>query len=1105
MRDTTTSFEHSWHTHELPEWFVYSTSSARQRRARFNHAAGSDGPSLGVMLGACSQCSRPLPGIPPCALRVECPHCGWRTPRPTTYTPFPRVIPPWSTAEGQTLWAQHVTVRLPPTPDGTAWLCFGTCPAVIVPLGWCVGLRRILRAVTTITERTLAIACVALCARFCNASHTRPEYLFNLPLPVGAAPIVLGLPHLPGSLTPHDAATGTWPAYPTPPFPHLTAVLRAAVAPTPPLTPGLVVATTPLGVPTALGGTLSPALPPTPLLWPSPGSQAPLGHVALIARCAALAPAPGHVVATTPLGVPTALGGTLSPALPSTPLPWPPLGSQAPLGRVALIARCEALAPAPHTAHAGSAFRVALAPTFSHHAVGHTSPTPSTPTPPSGRSSLALTRHDTMLEHEQRDVFHVAPGACFELWRDACGLIARVEQTLHGPACRSLIVHSSPLFSATPSAPLPVWDAAIHADEESALAVWSHPSQPATVNVSALPGAHLLPGNWPAIFEGNAIGPALTAWASTGFPSCCSMRPEHGFTLPNPRFTDVQQAAVEAWVTAQIEEGCIARVPARAGAPPFPFVCSPLGTAPKDDGLRVIHNLSAPFGSSVNDACDYTPLGRLDMLCVEGIARRMLFLRTQFPGVPLYAHKSDLRAAYRQLPSRQRDAWLMGLTLRGQLFHHTRVMWGAAASTHICSLFTNAICDAMALRGYFVCVCVDDFVSIEASLTRSQESHTALLGLLSAAGARESPKKRVPPCTRLPVVGVWIDLEAFTIGVTAARASALAEKVSGVLELGPNASLSLREAQSLTGKLNFISCVVPLSRPYVFSLFRWTAPHHDALRATPPNTCAMIPEVTHALRWWLRVLRGPPHRLCVSLLVGVQHPLTVHTGVSTDASDWGYGIVLAQERIFAHGPWDPLSALLSINARELAAVAIFAVTFGHMLTGRVVVVALDSDVAFHALLAGGSDNVALRMLTHVVAWAQEEFGFRLVARHLPGELNFRADHASRGLSLSTSDPLCPPPTDGRPCTPDALRPGASRLFRAPQAWHESRVSPLVATLFSHVSPPCCTTRLALYRAVEARWLCGTPFASNTPFGICPASLARACSTLRPITALPLST
>ncbi len=88
--------------------------------------------------------------------------------------------------------------------------------------------------------------------------------------------------------------------------------------------------------------------------------------------------------------------------------------------------------------------------------------------------------------------------------------------------------------------------------------------------------------------------------------------------------------------------------------------CSQFGVIPKKGKpgkWRLIVNLSAPDGRSVNDGID-KELASVQYLYVDDVVRRVLQL-----GGGVEIAKADVSMAYRNVPVHPRDRWLLGMEM----------------------------------------------------------------------------------------------------------------------------------------------------------------------------------------------------------------------------------------------------------------------------------------------------------------------------------------------------------------------------------------------------------------------------------------------------------
>ncbi|KAJ1103598.1 hypothetical protein NDU88_001019 [Pleurodeles waltl] len=129
------------------------------------------------------------------------------------------------------------------------------------------------------------------------------------------------------------------------------------------------------------------------------------------------------------------------------------------------------------------------------------------------------------------------------------------------------------------------------------------------------------------------------------------------------------------------KERALGRLAGPFRCPPLSgFVCSPLGVVPKKEPgqFRLIHNLSAPQGSSVNDAID-PQLCSVRYASVDNAVDKVRAL-----GRGSLLAKTDIESAFRLLPVHPDDYHLLGFQFRGEYYFDQCMPMGCSIS---CSYF----------------------------------------------------------------------------------------------------------------------------------------------------------------------------------------------------------------------------------------------------------------------------------------------------------------------------------------------------------------------------------------------------------------------------------
>ena len=177
--------------------------------------------------------------------------------------------------------------------------------------------------------------------------------------------------------------------------------------------------------------------------------------------------------------------------------------------------------------------------------------------------------------------------------------------------------------------------------------------------------------------------------------------------LRNMKSVSEHKEVVEEYIRGEVEAG---RVMGPFSREAFPGVqVSPFGVIPKSEPgkWRLIIDLSAPKGSSVNDGID-PALCSLAYLSVDLVMRRV-----RVAGQGALLAKFDLKSAYRNVPVHPNDRWLLGMLWDDQLFVDSVLPFGLRSAPKIFTAVASML--AYVIRKRDVCWLdhyLDDFVLV---------------------------------------------------------------------------------------------------------------------------------------------------------------------------------------------------------------------------------------------------------------------------------------------------------------------------------------------------------------------------------------------------------
>lgn len=236
---------------------------------------------------------------------------------------------------------------------------------------------------------------------------------------------------------------------------------------------------------------------------------------------------------------------------------------------------------------------------------------------------------------------------------------------------------------------------------------------------------------------------------------------------------------------------------------------SPIGLVPKKNGSwRLIHHLSFPKGSSLNDYID-------DTLCsVKYTSLDKVIDSLSLLGCNTLLGKIDIENAFRILPIHPNDFSLLGFTLNGFYFIDKCLPMGCSLS---CALFEKFakflewLVMAKAPNG-IVHHYLDDFIFMGKPDTNDcMNLMNAFLGICKALGVPLADDKTVWPSKVLVFLGFELNSILMQLRIPPEKLVKLSELLILFLK---KKKTTLQEFQSLIGLLDFCARAIPCSRAF---------------------------------------------------------------------------------------------------------------------------------------------------------------------------------------------------------------------------------------------------------------------------------------------------
>jgi hypothetical protein len=412
--------------------------------------------------------------------------------------------------------------------------------------------------------------------------------------------------------------------------------------------------------------------------------------------------------------------------------------------------------------------------------------------------------------------------------------------------------------------------------------------------------------------------------------------------------------------------------------------CSPIGAKEKPDGtVRIILDLSQPLGNNINSgikkenySVQYEPFDTATDI-VQTLGRNC------------YLSKFDIKSAFRLLPVRPAEWFMLGMMWLGMYFVDCHLPFGSRSSPFIFSVFSDLLAWILNTKDKLTNLThyLDDFLL--ASRGTLAEAHNELRTAINTFKLLNVPlaaDKTVSPTTTLTYLGIEIDTVAMQIRLPA-------EKFNALMQTLPTwrnrKKTTKRELLSLIGTLSFATKIVRPGRTFLRRLIdlstRVTKLHHHI---------DITAEARKDIEWWIAFLPLWNGRSLI-----IEKNLTYNTSLTlfTDASDVGFGILHKNHWIAER--WPPYIAndlhAFNIDFRELFAIHAGVATFAEAFAGLKIIFITDNLPIVHAWQKGTSSSPILMTLIRNILMTAAQNQFCISLKHIAGVNNTAADLLSR--------------------------------------------------------------------------------------------------------------
>ena len=412
---------------------------------------------------------------------------------------------------------------------------------------------------------------------------------------------------------------------------------------------------------------------------------------------------------------------------------------------------------------------------------------------------------------------------------------------------------------------------------------------------------------------------------------------------------------------------------------------SPLDTRPKRDSdeLRVILNLSYPFqGESVNHSIDKNTYGEDEEMVLKYPTADDLAKLVRRKGVKAKIMKRDLSRAYRQLFMSPKSIHLLGYFFEERYYYDVTLSMGSKSAAYCCQRTTNAITYIFNKFGYDDINYLDDLGAAEEE-SKAEEAYDCLGWILDTIGIRESKKKACPPACIVIFLGILYNSLTMTMQITQERL----QEIKTLLQQWKNKQFAtLKEVQSLLGKLNFAASTVRAGRIFVSRII-------NDLKTYPTSGHRRVDgELKRDVTWWLTFMEEFDG-------ISIMPPLNWNapdTVIQTDSCLKSCGGWAQGEAYTTDFPrWLLKKYKLHINELEMLAFVLAIRLWSDKISNKNVLAYSDSEVTVGIVNSGRATNKFAQECLREICYLTAKSNAVIKLIFLPGESNRISDCLSR--------------------------------------------------------------------------------------------------------------
>lgn len=425
---------------------------------------------------------------------------------------------------------------------------------------------------------------------------------------------------------------------------------------------------------------------------------------------------------------------------------------------------------------------------------------------------------------------------------------------------------------------------------------------------------------------------------------------------------------------------------------------SPIGLVPKKalGEFRLIHHLSYPKGSSLNDFIDHK-------LCsVQYTSFDEAIHMLQDLGKHCALWKMDLKNAFRLLPVHPADFDQLGFMFEGEIFVDKSLPFGCSIS---CSLFEKfatflEFCVKRRMQSGKLIHYLDDYLGGDEDHVKSKALMTLFQSCLMHLNVPIADEKTVGPATVLCFLGLELDSDKMVVRMPNEKIEEILVRIRDILG---KEKVTLRVMQQLIGVLNFACRAIAPGRPFcrrlINSICGLSKPHHHI------RVNAGMRQDLNMWRQFFEKFNG------ISVFYDRHWVSNADVQFFTDSAGGlglGFGIYFQGRWCRASWParWHEKGVTKDITFLEMFPIVVALDIWGSELRNKKIKFQCDNQAVVHILNSMTSKSDRVMGLVRSITLSCLELNILIKALHIPGVHNDICDALSR-LQLQRFRQLAP--------------------------------------------------------------------------------------------------